>query len=212
MKQSTPATAIILQQTNSFSFFKYPSETNIPPCTHVGSQKVQPDECVLSIASGLVAYPSGMQLAPIYEFRAKDCYCQACGAPIQSEHRCGGTWISLGDSDVQSIPATDELKRWLLKKGFHETLGPYCIYYYHHPMYGLLFLYPGVFTGTVNTDGRALLEHLRSLPDSSYTDFASNPADPASRARCNACGAVGPIFPDEHDPFPHLPSCPQHYR
>ena len=63
---------------------------------------------------------------------------------------------------MQSIPATDELKRWLLKKGFHETLGPYCIYYYHHPMYGLLFLYPGVFTGTVNTDGRALLEYLRS--------------------------------------------------
>jgi hypothetical protein len=152
-----------------------------------------------------------MQSAGIHEIRAKDFYCQACGAVVESEHTCAGTCVFLGDTDAQSIPATNELKSWLLQKGFHETFGPYRIYYYHHPMYGLLFLYPGLFTGTVNTDGMPLLAYLRSLRDSSYTDFAADPTDPVCLARCDACGAVGPVLPDENNPFPHKSSCPQRY-
>ena len=168
-------------------------------------------EDVLSVASGRLPYAFRMQSACIYELGPKDLCCQACGAIIESEHTCGGTCVLLGDTDAQSIPATDELRSCLLQKGFHETFGPYCIYYYHHPIYGLLFLYPGLFTGTLDTDGIPLLEHLRSLPDSSYTDFADDPTVPISLTRCDACGGVGPIFPDEQNPFPHKSGCPQRY-
>ena len=152
-----------------------------------------------------------MQSAGIHEIRTKHFYCQSCGALVESEHACECTCVLLGDTDAQSIPASDELKSWLLQKGFHETFGPYCIYYYHHPMYGLLFLYPGLFTGTVNTDGMPLLDYIHSLPDSSYTDFAPDPTDSICQAQCDACGAVGPILPDGHNPFPPKSSCPQRY-
>ncbi len=135
-------------------------------------------------------------------------HCQACGSVIDGEHICEGTTIVVTDLEVDSIAATGTQRETLHRKGFHESFGPYGVHYYHHPMHGLLFLYPGMFSGTVNAGGKPLEEFLNSLPDSSYTDIGGE-EEPPHLTRCDVYGEVGTLLPDENHPFPHKLECPQ---
>jgi len=133
--------------------------------------------------------------------------CQHCGEQLKIGHNCNGLpFVSV--SPQNSVPAVGARLEILGRKGFRQTSnqdGPY----YYHPMYGLVAIYPGgAFRIACAKTALPLDAHLESLMDSGYTEVQEFGQTPY-QTRCDACGGVGRLFPNQRDPFPHEPNCPQ---
>jgi hypothetical protein len=137
-----------------------------------------------------------------------DYQCQHCGKLAEIGHNCAGVPFNLGPA-LNSIPATSFRQEALKRKGFHEDSNIDGAFY-RHPMYGMIFIYPGgAFCTCYRKTDLSLDAYIESLPDSSYTDLQEFGFAQPHETRCDACGETGPLFPDERNPFRHKTTCPQ---